>query len=357
MRELTVALPGRDAGYRIRLAPGLRHHLGAELAALGLPRRLFVVSDHTVARLYGPQVLAALAAGGFEAHLLAVPPGERSKSWGRVTALTRELLARGADRTTALVALGGGVVGDLTGFLASLFMRGVPLIQVPTTLLAMVDAAIGGKTAINLPEAKNLLGTFHQPRLVAIDPEFLATLSARERRNGLAEILKAGFIRDAGLLSFLTRVRSSLFSDPETLSQVIFRAAAIKADIVSADEREADLRRLLNFGHTLGHALEAASRYRLPHGEAVAHGMMAALELSRRLTGLPETARDEGRRLIWDFGLARRLPRLAREEVLAALFRDKKRQAGELWFVLLREIGVAVVHPVPRDLLEEVLPG
>lgn len=357
MRELSVALPGRDTSYRVRVASGLRHRLVAELAPLDLPRRLFVVTDQNVARLHAEGVLAALRASGYEVHLLTVPSGERSKSWRQVTALTRELLAKGADRTTALMALGGGVVGDLTGFVASLFMRGVPLIQVPTTLLAMVDASIGGKTAINLPEAKNLLGTFHQPRLVAIDPEFLHTLPHKERLNGLAEVLKAGFIRDAGLLRMVETEGPRLFQDLELLSEVIFRAAAIKAGIVAADEREGDVRRLLNFGHTLGHALEAASHYRLPHGQAVAHGMVAALQLSRHLTGLSPEACDYGIRLIRALRLARRPPQVSKEAVLAALGHDKKRQAGELVFVLLRDLGAAdIVRGVPLTLVAEVLP-
>lgn len=357
MRELTVPLPGRDTSYRVRLASGLRHRLAAELAPLNLPRRLFVVTDQNVARLHAEGVLAGLQTGGYEVHLLTVPSGERSKSWRMVTALTRQLLAQGADRSTALMALGGGVVGDLTGFVASLFMRGVPLLQVPTTLLAMVDASIGGKTAINLPEAKNLLGTFHQPRLVAIDPEFLHTLPQRERLNGLAEVLKAGFIRDAGLLRMVETEGPRLFQDLELLSEVIFRAAAIKAPIVAVDEREGDVRRLLNFGHTLGHALEAASRYRLPHGQAVAHGMVAALELSRHLTGLSQEACDEGIRLLRKAGLARKPPRVAPEAVLSALGHDKKRQAGELVFVLLRDLGAAeIVRGVPLTLVAEVLP-
>ena len=195
------------------------------------------------------------------------------------------------------------MVGDLAGFLASIFMRGLPFIQVPTTLLAMVDAAIGGKTAINLPEGKNLLGTFHQPRLVVIDPEFLRTLPRAERLNGLAEVLKAGFIRDRDLLMRLHAAGTRVFNDEAALTGTIYRAAAIKAQVVSQDEREGDLRRILNFGHTLGHGLEQASRFRLPHGRAVAWGMVAALTLSERLAGLDPAEAEWGRRLIRDFGL------------------------------------------------------
>lgn len=363
MREIFLPLPGRDDSHRLLLGPGLRLRLGELLSPLGFPPRLFVVTDPRVGALYGPGVKDALGKAGFQASFLTVPPGERAKSWPVVLRLARELLTQGATRTTPLLALGGGVVGDVTGFLASIYMRGVPLVQVPTTLLAMVDAAIGGKTAVNLPEGKNLLGTFHQPRLVVIDPEFLRTLPPKERLNGLAEVLKAGFIRDRQLLEDLSQSGLAVFAQLDTLMAVIYRAAAIKAAIVAADPREADLRRLLNFGHTLGHGLEAASGYRLPHGRAVALGMLAALRLSERLAGLPPEESQWGQRLIRGFNYTRRLPALKREAVLAALPRDKKRQETGLVFVLLRRLGEGVIVPgVPLALageaLEEILePG
>ena len=271
-------------------------------------------------------MLDSLVAAGLAPVLLTLPPGERAKTWAAVPRLARELLARGAYRSTPVIALGGGVVGDSAGFLASIFMRGLPFIQVPTTLLAMVDAAIGGKTAVNLPEGKNLLGTFHQPKLVVIDPEFLRTLPRAERLNGLAEVLKAGFILDRDLLGRLHAAKTNLFKDEAELTGTISRAAAIKAQVVSRDERESDLRRILNFGHTLGHGLEQASRFRLPHGRAVAWGMVAALTLSERLAGLDPVEAEWGRRLIRDFGLCRPLPELNPETVMAALSLDKKRQ-------------------------------
>jgi len=315
-----------------------------------------VITDRRVQRLYGLEMQEALAGAGFQVTFLTVAPGERSKSWPAVQRLARELLAQGAHRGTPLVALGGGVVGDLTGFLASIYMRGVPLVQVPTTLLAMVDASIGGKTAINLPEGKNLLGTFHQPRLVATDPEFLDTLPTKERLNGLAEVLKAGFIRDRELLESLDHAGRGIFRQPEELFETIYRAAAIKVSIVAEDVREADLRRLLNFGHTLGHGLEAASGFRLPHGRAVALGMLMALRLSERLTGLPKDESLWAQRLLQNFGYAERLPDLDRDVVLAALTRDKKRLEAGLVFVLLRRLGEAVVQEdVPLALAGEVL--
>jgi 3-dehydroquinate synthase len=297
-----------------------------------------------------------LTRGGYQAHLLTLAQGERAKSWPVVQRLARELLTLGAHRGTALITLGGGVVGDATGFLASIYMRGVPLVQVPTTLLAMVDAGIGGKTAINLPEGKNLLGTFHQPRLVVIDPEFLDTLPLKERLNGLAEVIKAGFIRDRELLEQLGRQGLGIFKHPEELQDIIYRAAGIKAAIVAADTRELDLRRLLNFGHTLGHGLEAASGFKLPHGRAVALGMLMALPLSERLTGLPKEESRWGRELLTSFGYTRALPRLDRKAVMEALTLDKKRLETGLVFVLLKNLGEGVIQEnVPLNLAEKVV--
>jgi 3-dehydroquinate synthase len=356
MREIHLPLPGRDVSYRLVIEPGLRHHLGIVLSPGQFPSQLFVITDRRVARLHGATVLNSLAAAGFAPVLLTIPVGERAKTWPLVPRLARELLAQGAHRGSPVIALGGGVVGDLAGFLASLFMRGVPFIQVPTTLLAMVDAAIGGKTAINLPEGKNLLGTFHQPRLVAIDPEFLGTLPRAERLNGLAEVLKAGFIQDRDLLMRLATIKTRLFHDQGELTETIYRAAAIKARVVSQDEREGNLRRILNFGHTLGHGLEQASRFRLPHGRAVAWGMAAALTLSEHLTDLDHAEAEWGRKVIRDFGLGRPLPKLDPESVMSALRLDKKRRETGVPFVLLRTLGQAVIaEDVPLDLVAKVL--
>ena len=234
----SAAAPRPELSYRLVIEPGLRHRLGPVLTPFRFPPQVVVISDRRVARLHGAAVLDSLAAAGLAPVLLTTPPGERAKTWGVVQRLARELLIRGTHRRTPVIALGGGVVGDLAGFLASIWMRGLPFIQVPTTLLAMVDAAIGGKTAINLAEGKNLLGTFHQPRIVVIDPEFLRTLPHAERLNGLAEVLKAGFIQDRDLLIHLAAVKTGLFKDEAELTQTIYRAAAIKAQVVSRDERE-----------------------------------------------------------------------------------------------------------------------
>jgi 3-dehydroquinate synthase len=359
--EILLPLPGRDRSYRIILEPGLRSRLGSLLTHLHQGKRLFLISDHRVAGLYGAQVAQALKEAGLEPVLLTVPNGEPAKNWTEVQRLARELLEGGAHRGSLLLALGGGVVGDLTGFLASIFMRGLPFIQVPTTLLAMVDAAIGGKTAINLPEGKNLLGTFHQPLLVAIDPEFLKTLPRAEFLNGLGEVVKAALIRDAELLArlevLLVKGPAGLLRNQEELREVIYRAAAIKAEVVARDEREGGLRQILNFGHTLGHGLEQASSFRLAHGRAVAWGMLAALHLSQRLAGLPAEEAARGRRLLQHLGLTRRpLPPLDPGAVLAAVARDKKRLESGVPFVLLRRLGEAVVAAkVPMQAVGEVL--
>ncbi|MGO9580649.1 MAG: 3-dehydroquinate synthase [Desulfobaccales bacterium] len=358
MREIFLPLPGRGLSYRLVIEPGLRHRLGSLLSPLGFPPQVVVVADRRVARLHGALVLDSLKAAGYAPVLLTTPPGERAKAWAVVQRLAQDLLARGAHRSTPVIALGGGVVGDLAGFLASIFMRGLSFVQVPTTLLAMVDAAIGGKTAINLPEGKNLLGTFHQPRLVVIDPEFLRTLPRAERLNGLAEVLKAGLIRDRDLLRRLEARQTGIFRDEAELTDIIYRAAAIKAQVVSQDERESDTRRILNFGHTLGHGLEQASRFRLPHGRAVAWGMVAALTLSERLAGLDAAEARWGRRLICDFGLCRPLPELDPKAVMTALSLDKKRRETGVPFVLLPRLGETVIKDgVPLGLVAEVLEG
>ncbi len=357
MKVIPVNLPGQDHSYEIVLDPGGRQRLGEYLSEVLPGRRLWLVTDTLVARLYGHDIVTRLQEQGLEVSLLTVARGERSKSWPVAARLIQQLLTQGADRGSALVAMGGGVVGDLTGFVAALFMRGIPVVQVPTTLLAMVDASIGGKTAINIPAGKNLVGAFHQPSLVLIDPQVLLTLAHRERLNGLAEVVKMGFILDAELLAFLSGPARRLWADRnlepgELLTEIIARAAAGKAGVVAADEREGDRRRLLNFGHTLGHALEKASHFRLKHGEAVAIGMAAALDLSVARTGLPAAAAQEGKALLTGLGLPVQAPPLPPAEVLQALMVDKKKQGQRMVFVLLRRLGEAVVHPeVPLDMV------
>jgi 3-dehydroquinate synthase len=305
-----------------------------------------VVTDARVARHHGPAVLKVLRRSGCPVSLSVVPAGERSKSAARLALLWREMALAGCDRSSCIVALGGGVVGDLAGFAAASILRGVDLVQVPTTLLAMVDSSVGGKTGINLPEGKNLAGAFHQPRAVVADLDFLRTLPGRELRSGWAEVVKTAAIRDLALWRRLEREGHALRAgSPAPLARVIARVAAIKAEVVGADERETGLRRILNFGHTLGHAIEAVHGYgRLLHGEAVSIGMVFAAELGEALGHTPAGTAARLAALLLAYGLpVRPAAPLSPARLLAAMARDKKRGPSGLRWVLLRRLGEAVV--------------
>src|ERR1700689_2888440 len=279
MISVPVATPSRS--YEVLIGSGLLARAGDSLGRFLQNRRTFVVTVAPVRR-WAKVLTKSLAASGIETELLEMPNGERSKRLTTLEKLAEKLLKLGADRGVTLIALGGGVVGDVTGFLASIYMRGVDVIQVPTTVLAQVDAAIGGKTGVNLVSGKNLLGTFHQPRAVLIDPAVLETLPPREYRAGLYESLKCGIIGDPGLFRlFEERHKEILAREPVVVEKVIAASVRLKASVVSADEREGGLRQVLNLGHTIGHALEAETHYtQLLHGEAVAWGMIAATHIA-----------------------------------------------------------------------------
>ena len=287
--------------------------------------------------------MRSLRAGRLDATLVVLPRGERTKRAAVLERLWSACASAGLDRDDALVALGGGVVGDVTGFAAATWLRGVDWIGVPTTLLAQVDSAIGGKTAIDLREGKNLAGAFHQPAGVLIDPETLATLPARHVRAGLAEVVKTGFVVDAGLFRLCERRSAALAAhEPRAIAVVAERAARAKARIVRADEREAGLRSALNFGHTTGHALEAVLGYRrLLHGEAVAIGMRVAARLSVEHSGLAITDADRLEALLNSLGLPRRLPPVRVGDLLDAMRLDKKRRGGDVRWVLTPRVGLA----------------
>jgi 3-dehydroquinate synthase len=302
-------------------------------------------------------LLQSLTAAGIETTLLEMPDGERAKRLSTLEKLAEKLLKLGADRGATLIALGGGVVGDVTGFLASIYMRGVDVIQVPTTVLAQVDAAIGGKTGVNLASGKNLLGTFHQPRAVLIDPAVLRTLPSREYRAGLYESLKCGVIGDAGLFKlFEDRRRELLDRDPVVLEKVIADSVRLKASVVSADEREGGLRQVLNFGHTIGHALEAETQYKLLlHGEAVAWGMIAATHIALSTDKLDSVAAGRITNSVLGFG---RLPRLKLKtaNIVKRLRSDKKTRQGVVHFILPREIGkVEIASDVPEAIVRSAV--
>ncbi len=332
-----------ERSYRIRVGGGLLARTGAWCRAAGLKGTALVVTDRHVAPLYATPVEASLKAAGFRTVRAVVPPGEASKCEARLFELYDRALDARMDRSSFVVAVGGGVVGDLAGYLAASYLRGIPFVQIPTTLLAMVDSSVGGKTGIDLPRGKNLVGAFHQPSLVVADTDTLSTLSRREYAAGLAEVVKYGVIRDAPLFRLLeTRAAGVLAVDRALVDGIVARCCRIKAGVVGADEREGGVRAILNFGHTFGHALENAAGYAgLLHGEAVAAGMVCAAWLSTRLCGFPE--RDAARlaRLLAAFGLpaSARGMRASWPALARAMALDKKASGGAPRFVLADRIG------------------
>jgi len=330
--------------YQVIVDADILGAAGQLVAEAGLAgRRAAVISDETVAPLHGEMLMASLEAGGFRPTLHTVPAGEASKSMAHAETLCREMIRAGHDRKSFVVALGGGVVGDLAGFAAAIFYRGLPIVQIPTTIVAQVDSSVGGKTGVNVAEGKNLLGAFHQPRLVIVDPQTLRTLPDREFREGFAEAIKHAAIRDAPMLDDLAALDPA---DREVPAGLIARNIAIKARIVEADEHETlGIRALLNFGHTIGHGIEAAVPYGgLLHGEAIALGMRAALFLSERRAGLDPAASRQITGLMEKFGLPLVLPEsISTETVMARLSADKKFAAGAIRFVVLDAPGTARV--------------
>lgn len=293
-----------------------------------------------------------------EHHVLFLPPGEVNKRLATVEALAERMMQRGADRSSVVIGFGGGIVTDVAGFLAAIFMRGIPVLQIPTTLLGQVDAAIGGKTGVNLVGGKNLIGSFHQPLAVLIDPEVLATLPAREYRAGLFEVIKCGIIRDRSLFDLLaTHTDAVLDMRAEIVDELIAAAVRIKTEVVSADERERDLRRILNFGHTIGHAIEAETEYaRFLHGEAVAWGMLAATRLAELLGCLDSGSADSIRKTICRYGPLPPARNLDPDRLIARLGSDKKTLHGTVHFVLPTTIGeVKVVGGIEAPVIRQAI--
>lgn len=294
MRRISIRV--RPRPYDVLIEHGLLERTGRHLESLlGRRARCFVVTTSAVRRRWGRELEASLKRAGLEAVMLEMGDGERYKTLATVEMLAGKFVQRGADRRSVALAFGGGVVGDVTGFLASVYMRGLDCVQIPTTFLAQVDAAIGGKTGVNLRAGKNLLGSFHQPQAVLVDPAVLATLPEREYRSGLYEALKCGVIRSPRLFEFMERERKRILErEPKALEWLIAECVQVKAEVVGADERERGLRRILNFGHTVGHALEAETRYRrFRHGEAVAWGMVAACRMAVALDRLDPTTAEQ----------------------------------------------------------------
>ena len=365
--------------YPVLVGWDLLDKLGDRLTDLGLKGPAYIISDDQVFPLYGRRAQQALHNAHIEAHCFIVPAGEQSKSLELAEAIYCWLADRRAERGHAIVAVGGGVVGDLAGFVAATFLRGMPFIQVPTSMAAMVDASIGGKVAVNLPVAKNLVGAFYQPRLVLADVSALSTLSARALAEGWAEVIKHGLILDTGLVDVLEEHAEDLFSavapegvsgkpvpgmidgeknSQEMLTDVIRRSVAIKAQVVSEDERETLGRRiLLNYGHTIGHALEVASGYgRYLHGEAVSVGMMGAAAISRDMGLISEDVVLRQRRLLERFRLPTSATDVEPKQLFSAMSLDKKTEGGSIKWVLLEGVGSALVRrDVPTELVRETV--
>jgi len=345
---ISVALPGRE--YDVIVGERLLDSLGARLTPLlGDRKRCAIITDTNVGPLYADEVKTSLQEAGFEPEIVTVEAGEASKSMSVAETCCREMIRAGLDRSSFVVAVGGGVVGDLAGFVAAIFYRGIPFIQVPTSVVAQVDSSVGGKTGVNAPEGKNLIGAFQQPALVLADVTTLGSLSACDYNEGFAEVIKHAAIRDAGMFDAIRDARGSR----DDLSLLISRNVAIKARVVEEDEKETSgTRALLNFGHTIGHAIESAAGYGgMLHGEAISLGLIAAADISVKVAGLSETSAARIREELAAYALPLTLPDgMETNDLLQRMARDKKFVDGEIRFVLLSELGDAYVSKeVGRD--------
>lgn len=347
--------------YDIRVERGLLARVGAALAQClgGAGRRAVIITQPNIARLYGERLASTLQAAGFDTHTVALAAGETRKTLRTAEKAYASLRALPADRRTVIVALGGGVIGDIAGFVAATYNRGLDFVQVPTTLLAQVDSSVGGKVGVNFGPGKNLIGAFYQPRLVAIDPDTLASLPAREWRSGLAEVLKYGIIDDKPFLDILVGEGTRLTTGQSLmLEYVIAQSCRIKARVVEQDEQEGGLRAILNFGHTIGHALEGITQYKaFTHGEAVALGMASAALIGEEMGLTPAADARELRHALRVFGFQTQLPpALPVSGILDLLSLDKKSVGGAARFVLMHALGhVSAGHVVPRAVLERAL--
>jgi 3-dehydroquinate synthase len=357
MKKVNVELG--DRSYEVRIGAGLLERLGLWLREKNYAGKAVIVTDTTVKGLYADVLSDSLSNAGFEVTLLEVPPGEKFKSLETAAGLYDKLTDVFAERTTPVLALGGGVVGDLAGFVAATYLRGLPLVQVPTTLLAQVDSSIGGKTAVDHGQLKNTIGVFYQPVMVVADIDTLKTLPEDEMASGLSEVIKGAAVRKRDLFNYLEiNINKARELYPEVLEDMISKAARIKAEIVAKDEREENLRGILNYGHTVGHAIEAVSGFRFKHGQAVAIGMMAAARISRRMGILDKSEVDRLEKLITAAGLPAQMPDIDKKKVMQAMQHDKKVRGDKIRFVLLKSIGNAFVSDeVDPAMVEEVLVG
>ena len=354
--QLTLNVELGERSYPISIGPGLLADPAALVRHVG-GTKAAIVTNTTVAPLYLEQVAAPLRAAGKEVVEIVLPDGEEHKHWGSLMAVFDALLANKCDRKTTLVALGGGVIGDLTGFAAASYMRGVPFVQIPTTLLAQVDSSVGGKTGINHPLGKNMIGAFYQPRAVLADTATLDTLPPRELSAGLAEVIKHGAILDGEFFDWIeANIARLVAREPDALAHAIARSCEIKADVVRKDEREGGLRAVLNFGHTFGHAIEAGLGYgEWLHGEAVGCGMVMAADLSQRLGLIDGASVDRLRKLVAAAGLPVVAPDLGAARWIELMEVDKKNEGGAIKFILLKPLGSPSIASVPQDVLQATL--
>jgi len=350
-----------EHAYEIAIAPGSLDQLGEQMSKLNLGKKVLLVSNPVIFKHYGAVAIAALTKTGFEVTNYNLPPGERYKTLNSIQKLYDIALENRLERSSTIVALGGGVIGDMAGFAAATWLRGINLVQVPTSLLAMVDSSVGGKTGVNHPKGKNLIGAFYQPRFVLIDPEVLKTLPTREFKAGMAEVIKYGVIWDEELFTQLAASKhldQLRYIKPEMINYIITRSCQAKANVVSQDEKEAGLRAILNYGHTIGHAIESVTGYNLlKHGEAVGIGMVAAGQIAVELGLWQKEDIERQNSLIQKTGLPSQLPSgLDIQAIIDALQLDKKVKSGKVRFVLPTQIGaVKVTDEVPTDVIRRVL--
>ncbi len=356
MKKLKVDLGERS--YDISIMKGLLHHAEDVLGKLNLGARCVLITNSTVGSLYAKPAKASLEKAGAHVEVLTMRDGEEHKTMRTAEDLFAQMVEASFDRASFVAARGGGVVGDIAGYVAATDMRGINFIQIPTTLLAQVDASVGGKVAVNLLESKNLVGAFYQPRAVLIDPKVLSTLPAREMRAGMAEVIKYGVIWDDALFEYIEKNLPKIMGcDPEVLTAIIYKSCQIKAQVVHEDERESGLRAILNYGHTIGHAIESACRYkRYVHGEAIAVGMVCAATIAARMGLCPLECVQRQISLLKAAGLPVTARWAQPQDVFRRLFADKKVRSGVLRFVLPRRIGEVVVSDkVPENVLKAVL--
>ncbi|MDY7031022.1 MAG: 3-dehydroquinate synthase [Thermodesulfobacteriota bacterium] len=351
MDSITVSLGNRS--YPIYFGYEILAHMGEAVRQLDISDRIVIVSNPTIGGLFMDPLEAGLKASGFSVSSIEIPDGEETKSLEWAGVLYDRLISMKTDRKSALIALGGGVIGDITGFVAATFLRGVPYIQVPTTLLAQVDSSVGGKTGVNHPKGKNLIGAFYQPKLVLIDVKTLETLERSELTSGFAEVIKYGIIWDSDLFQYLADTMDKILRlDQKSVTEVVKRCCSIKAKVVQEDERESGLRSILNFGHTIGHAIEALTEYmNYKHGEAVAIGMIAAAKISVKMGACHESIFQRIKNLVQRAGLPTELPQYSKEEYMRVIELDKKAEKGRIKFVLTEDIGrVKFAHLSAKDI-------